>query len=150
MWAEINMQKRRALCKDNDMLRQFWMYISYSRILLGLHAEGNSMKMRRWGGCEGAAKIRHVLWMLQRPQPSHRQFFPSQSRQDSALWMERVVMRAVINRGVKKKKLGQCYRLCAAAKTSSCESVISDQCDTMLLEQQNHSTNRYFNYFFKA
>ena len=47
MWAEINMQSRRALCKDNDMLRQLWMYISYSRILLGWHAERNSMKMRR-------------------------------------------------------------------------------------------------------
>lgn len=146
MWAEINMQNRRALCKDNDMLRQLWMYISYGRILFGLRTEGNSMKRWCLAGCEGAAKMRRALWMLQHPQPAHWQFFPSRSRQESALWMERVVMKAVINTGAKKEKAETRTMLQIMC---SCTNFILWISGIRSVWHETTASRRYSNYFFK-
>lgn len=76
-----------------------------------VHTERNSMNV---AGCEAAAKIRHVLWILRHPQAPFR---ASSSRHDRICFVNGESRdEGVINAAKKeKKKLGQYCRLCAAA-----------------------------------
>lgn len=90
---------------------ELWMYISYSVILFSVCIRRGTQWM--WLAARLLQKLDMFSEFWDTHKPRSEPVLPVTT--GFALWMERVVMRGVINAAKKEKKLGQYCRLCAAA-----------------------------------